>query len=93
VGENGEQPALGVGPPSVQDREQADGACCRPRFAAAGRVDRLQLAAFTGVDDVPPAFTQLPADRVGGGEIADPTALDALVEQSLSCGSIRSFWL
>jgi hypothetical protein len=77
----------------VHDGEQADGARSRPRFAAAWRLDRLQLAAFTAVHDVPPAFTQLLADRVGCREVADLAALDALVEQSLSFGPIRSFWL
>jgi hypothetical protein len=38
-------------------------------------------------------LAQLRADRVSASEIAETPALDALVEQSLSFGSIRSSWL
>jgi hypothetical protein len=77
----------------MHDGEQADGARNRTRFVAGCRLDRLQLAAAGAVQDVPAALTQPLADRVGGGEVAETPALDALVEQSLSFGSIRSSWL
>jgi hypothetical protein len=93
VCEDRKQPALGIGAPSVKNRDQGDSSCNRRRFAAWRRLDRLQLAAFSAVDDVPPALTQFVPDRVGGGEVAGSPALDAFVEESLSFASIRSFWL
>jgi hypothetical protein len=55
--------------------------------------ERLQLASGGAVDHVPPARTQLVANRIRGFEISRSPALDSRLEQSLSFGLIRSFWL
>jgi hypothetical protein len=93
MGEHGQQPSLGVGLPAVDDREQRDRAWTRSRLDRGRSLDRLQLAAGRAVDDVPTAFTQLIAQPVGGLEVAGPTKLDALLEDSLCFGPIRSSWL
>ncbi len=56
-------------------------------------LDRLQLAARRGVDGVPASGTEPLAKCIGSLEIAGSTALDALIEEVLRLGSIRSFWL
>jgi hypothetical protein len=77
----------------VDDREQRDGA--RGGWCGSLRLglDGLELAAGRAVDGVPSAGAQPLAERVGSFEVAGPSALRALVEQLLSLGSIRSFWL
>jgi hypothetical protein len=81
VGEDGEQPALGVRLPTVHDREQGDRAGFRCLGGARGRLERLQLAPFGAVHDVPPARAQSLAEGIGANEVLVPPALDALGEQ------------
>jgi hypothetical protein len=83
VREHGQQPALGVWLPPVNDREQRDRALDRRRLVAARRLQSLELASFGAVDDVPPTGPQLFTEGVGGGKVALPPAQNALGEQSL----------
>jgi hypothetical protein len=93
MGEHGQKPSLCVGLPAVDDREQRDRACTRSWLARGRSLDRLQLAAGRAVDDFPTAFTQLLAQPVGSLEVAGSTELDALLEDFLRFGPIRSSWL
>jgi len=77
----------------MDDRQQRDATRLWLWLAARLRLDRLQLAAGWGVDDVPSPASESFANHVRGAEIAGSPALDALVEQLLSFGPIRSFWL
>jgi hypothetical protein len=93
VREDREQPALGVGAPPVDDREEGDRSGRRSRLVARLGPDGLELAAIGVVDDVPAAVAKLLANRVGGLKIALTTALDALVKKALSLVPIRASWL
>ncbi len=91
--EDREQPALGVSPPPVDDREEGDGSGRRSRLVAGLGPAGLELAAVGAVDDVPAAVAKPLANRVGGLKIALTTALDALVKKTLSVVPIRASWL
>jgi hypothetical protein len=77
----------------VDDGEQRDRSRDGLRSRGRWRLDGDELAAGGAVDDVPPAGVKLGADGVGGGEIALTAPFDARLEESLSLGLIRSFWL
>jgi len=93
VGEDGEQPSLGISSPTVDHRQRGDRARRRFWSGCMRSADGLQLTAGRAVDDVPPGGSKLFADRVSGFEIASLTALNALGEKALGLGSIRSSWL
>ena len=82
LGEDGEQPTLGVGAPSMNHGEQGDRAWHSLRRWAGPGFDRLQLTPRGGVDDIPPARTKPIADGVGAFEIPVPPALHALGNQA-----------
>jgi hypothetical protein len=77
----------------VDDREDGDGSGGRSRLVARLGLDRLELAAAGAIENVPPAMAKPLANRVGGFEIVLTTALDALVNQTLSFVPIRASWL
>ena len=78
VREHRKQPALRVGLPAVNHREQGDGAWSGGRSVAGGRLQRHELAPVVAVLDVPPAFAQSLADRVGLHEVLFSPAPSAL---------------
>jgi hypothetical protein len=92
VGEHRKQPPFDIGQPTVNDGQQRYLALRRGLLLWL-RSQRLELTAGRRVDHVPAAFAQLLANRICRLEIACAAALDAIVEEPLCLGLIRSFWL
>jgi hypothetical protein len=74
VREHRQQPALDVGPPSVHDRQQGDGAGDWSWGGARRRLQRLELAPVGAVHDFPPTFAQSLANRIGFCEVLGSSA-------------------
>jgi hypothetical protein len=66
----------------VNDGEERDPARCG-RGLRGWRLERLELAAFSAVDNVPSALTQTFADRVRFGEVSLASQGDATVDELL----------
>jgi len=89
VREHREQPALDVRAPSVDDRKQRDGAGLGLLAGLSWSFERLELAAFGAVEDLPPALAQALANGVSGREVALAPAQDALGDESVGLFSVR----